>query len=303
VRTALIEEDRCDHRESADKSRGRGARDAGGVGYAGSGGTDSRRDNTPNQTCNSGTSVYTYLQTTSASNSYLVPSRGVLTSWSHSAAADPVEQIKLKVARAAGGDSYTTIGEGADYEVPLANTLNSYPVRLPVEAGDLIGFAFTGIGSCIEAPVTGYGARFVQADPTVSTMSLFGSEGMLRLAVTASLEPDADADGFGDETQDECPTDPSTQRPCRPETDPPKTSITKGAPNKLDKTKVKFKFTSSEPDSTFECKLDQKEFKPCASPKKVKRLDDGKHKFKVRAIDAAGNVDPSPAKDKFKVVD
>ena len=28
----------------------------------------------------------------------------------------------------------------------------------------------------------------------------------------------------------------------------------------------------------------------------------GKHKFKVRAIDAAGNTDPSPAKDKFKVV-
>ena len=34
----------------------------------------------------------------------------------------------------------------------------------------------------------------------------------------------------------------------------------------------------------------------------MKRLKKGKHKFQVRAIDAAGNVDPSPAKDKFKVV-
>ena len=83
---------------------------------------------------------------------------------------------------------------------------------------------------------------------------------------------------------------PSTTR--SPDTHPPQTKITKGAPNKTDKTKVKFKFTSSEPDSTFECKLDKKPFKPCTSPKKVKRLEDGKHKFKVRAIDAAGNVDP-----------
>ena len=87
------------------------------------------------------------------------------------------------------------------------------------------------------------------------------------------------------------------------DTDPPQTKITKGAPNKLDTHKVKFKFTSSEPDSNFECKLDKKAFKPCTSPRRVKHLDEGKHKFKVRAIDAAGNVDPSAAKDKFKVVD
>ena len=35
--------------------------------------------------------------------------------------------------------------------------------------------------------------------------------------------------------------------------------------------------------------------------KALKRLDEGKHRFQVRAIDAAGNVGPA-AKDKFKVV-
>ena len=84
--------------------------------------------------------------------------------------------------------------------------------------------------------------------------------------------------------------------------DPPETTITKRAPNKTGKHKVKFKFTSDEPGSTFECKLDKKRYKPCSSPKKLKRLKRGKHKFKVRAIDTAGNVDPSAAKDKFKVV-
>jgi sugar lactone lactonase YvrE len=82
----------------------------------------------------------------------------------------------------------------------------------------------------------------------------------------------------------------------------PKTKIIKGAPKKTDKHKVSFKFTSSEPNSTFECKLDKGKWRPCESPKKVKHVREGKHKFKVRAIDPAGNVDPTPAKDKFKVV-
>ncbi len=85
------------------------------------------------------------------------------------------------------------------------------------------------------------------------------------------------------------------------DTDPPETTITKGAPNKTDKSTVKFKFTSDEAGATFECKVDKKPFKPCSSPKKVKRLDEGKHRFKVRAIDAAGNVDPTVARDTFKV--
>lgn len=87
-----------------------------------------------------------------------------------------------------------------------------------------------------------------------------------------------------------------------PDTKPPETTITKGAPAETEKTSVKFSFRSDEAGSTFECKLDSKPYKPCSSPKKVKGLDEGKHKFYVRATDSAGNVDPTPAKDKFKVV-
>jgi hypothetical protein len=46
-----------------------------------------------------------------------------------------------------------------------------------------------------------------------------------------------------------------------------------------------------------------KKFKPCDSGKvKYKKLKGGKKKFQVRAKDAAGNVDPTPAKAKWKVV-
>jgi CSLREA domain-containing protein len=83
---------------------------------------------------------------------------------------------------------------------------------------------------------------------------------------------------------------------------PPDTKIVKGPPKKTHKRTAKFKFTSTEAGSSFQCKLDRKPFKPCASPKKYKKLKPGKHVFKVRAIDQAGNVDPTPAKRKFTVL-
>jgi hypothetical protein len=73
------------------------------------------------------------------------------------------------------------------------------------------------------------------------------------------------------------------------------------ASKKLKGTTAKFSFTSSEPGSSFECKLGKRAFKPCSSPKKYKHLSAGKHKFQVRAVDATGNVDASPAKRKFTI--
>jgi hypothetical protein len=64
---------------------------------------------------------------------------------------------------------------------------------------------------------------------------------------------------------------------------------------------AKFRFVSSEAGSTFQCRLDKKPFKPCRSPKKYKRLKPGKHVFEVRALDAAGNRDKTPAARRFRV--
>lgn len=81
---------------------------------------------------------------------------------------------------------------------------------------------------------------------------------------------------------------------------PPETTV-KGPKGVIYKSKAKFRFSSDDPAATFECKLDRRPFKGCTSPKKVKNLDAGRHKFKVRSIDPAGNVDPTPAKFKFRV--
>ena len=64
---------------------------------------------------------------------------------------------------------------------------------------------------------------------------------------------------------------------------------------------VRFSFTANEP-SHFQCKLDRGPWRSCHSPAKliVSASKAGtKHTFKVRAIDAAGNVDPTPSSFTF----
>ncbi len=64
---------------------------------------------------------------------------------------------------------------------------------------------------------------------------------------------------------------------------------------------VKFTFASTEAGSSFECRLGKRAFKPCRSPAKYK-LKLGKRRFEVRAIDAAGNTDPTPAVRVVRVI-
>jgi hypothetical protein len=123
--------------------------------------------------------------------------------------------------------------------------------------------------------------------------------------VLLSEPPDSDGDGIPD-FQDQCPARPGTgaNNGCPPppsgDKTPPETTITKAKVNS-EKRKAKFIFESSEAKSEFLCKLDKGKFKSCESPAKYKKLKPGKHKFQVAARDAAGNLDASPAVEKFKI--
>ena len=55
-----------------------------------------------------------------------------------------------------------------------------------------------------------------------------------------------------------------------------------------------FEFESNAADATFECAFDGAAFTPCTSPRAFD-LGDGAHVFAVRAVNALGVVDPSPA--------
>jgi Ca2+-binding RTX toxin-like protein len=64
--------------------------------------------------------------------------------------------------------------------------------------------------------------------------------------------------------------------------------------------RVVFRFASSEPGSHFRCKLDRSPFRPCSSPRAY-NVGLGRHTFRIFAIDAAGNADPTPALFRFRV--
>jgi Ca2+-binding RTX toxin-like protein len=81
---------------------------------------------------------------------------------------------------------------------------------------------------------------------------------------------------------------------------PPQTTITSGPGGTTNDPTPTFTFTS-EPDATFECKLDSGSYAPCSSPRTTALLADGSHTFSVRAIDEVGNIDPTPASRSFTV--
>jgi hypothetical protein len=67
------------------------------------------------------------------------------------------------------------------------------------------------------------------------------------------------------------------------------------------KRRATFRFRAREKGSKFACKIDRKHYKPCTSPKTYKRLKPGRHVFRVKARDTAGNVDPTPVVKRFRI--
>ncbi len=80
-----------------------------------------------------------------------------------------------------------------------------------------------------------------------------------------------------------------------PDTTPPNTSISSGPVSRTTSTAASFAFSSTESSSSFECKLDGDSYGPCSDPKSYTGLGVSPHRFSVRAKDAAGNVDATPA--------
>jgi hypothetical protein len=81
----------------------------------------------------------------------------------------------------------------------------------------------------------------------------------------------------------------------------PDTMIVSGPPGVTTNASPTFAFASPVPGVAFQCSLDDGAFAACASPFTAPPLAAGDHAFAVRAVDAAGNADPTPATDAFQV--
>jgi hypothetical protein len=269
----------------------------------------------PNLSCGAATVV----QSTSPGGSYAAPSAGVITSWSFHAGTTAPTLLKFKMARPAGVNTFTIVGESPP-KTPAAGVLNTYTdVRIPVLAGDVIGYytevgpSFTGCGKAD----AGFAFHDHDGDVAPGTTDSYGpSSPSFQLDFSAVLEPDADNDGFGDESQDNCPTIANPNQAdndadgignvCdstpdgEPDATAPNATITRGPKDKTKKKSATFEFTGTDARAvaSFQCRLDGGAFATCTSPHTVK-VKKGKHTFEVRAVDQAGNVG-APASDTWK---
>jgi hypothetical protein len=217
---------------------------------------------------------------------YVVNGQGVITKWSFQAGTGG-GSLALQVLSWGTLDTYTALAESA-VESPAPSALNTFDTRLAVEGDEYLGLRVaTGNPDCLYGGFPGlYNASHeAPTAPAVGGGPVFyGTQhDGARLNLEAVIESDDDRDGFGDETQDGCPDDAARQDDCvKPEI-------------QLDRTKLKGRkatmfFSSNEPNSTFECHMKHKKYKPCESPLKLKRLKVGLHTFTVRTIDANDNV-------------
>jgi hypothetical protein len=152
---------------------------------------------------------------------------GVIVSWSYHAVANPAS-IRLRVYSAGANASTWSARSESAVKAPgsgannvKANTLNTFTEApgIPIQQNDVLGLTGTG-GDGLSCAETGNNADEVcvsNGAPAVGQSNssfVCGALFQLRLGVQAVIEPDADGDKFGDETQDQCPEDPAVQGTC-----------------------------------------------------------------------------------------
>jgi hypothetical protein len=145
-----------------------------------------------------------------------VPSAGVVTSWRIDLA-PPLTSAPaqvLKVMRTTGeANSFAVVAESAP--MPLTAAGNAFSARFPVQAGDRFGVSGGEAGNvmfCSNRPGESVGS--VGSDLRAGSSATFTVGDEVQVPVVATVEPDQDGDGYGDETQDGCPQSAAYQGPC-----------------------------------------------------------------------------------------
>jgi hypothetical protein len=108
----------------------------------------------------------------------------------------------------------------ADDQQTAAFGLNTFRTRIPVEAGDRFGLIPVGEADfyCLTGSIEDQTWSYSGTDVQVGSEYQFAAGVQVRVPVVAVIEPDADGDGYGDETQDACPQSARAIAPCPPVT-------------------------------------------------------------------------------------
>lgn len=123
-----------------------------------------------------------------------------------------VLQQRLLVLQAEG-ELFKVVGEASSGPLNLKGN-NTYNARVPIQAGDYLGIAGNPFTAWCDTkdPADTY-AGTTGGTPVGSVFRVERSTG-LQVPIAARIEPDVDGDGYGDETQDQCPQSAAYQTAC-----------------------------------------------------------------------------------------
>lgn len=152
------------------------------------------------------------------------PGAGVITEWRlnvEMTELSPEERAELSnavaqqllVLRPAGPDHYTVVGRSEGGSLDL-DGVSSFPADIPVQQGDLLGLSGAFTFFCATNDPGDAVAPFFGSSPVGATVETEAPASEAQVPVVAKIEPDADNDGAGDETQDKCPQNSAYQAPC-----------------------------------------------------------------------------------------
>jgi len=199
-------------------------------------------------------------------------------SWNSASVADGSATI---TARAMDNSSNMTTSTGATV------TVNNTPVDTTITAGPSGSVNSTSASFSFTATVTGStfacsldGSAFSACTSPKAYSGLTNGSHTFQVRAT-------NPSGFTDPTP--------ASRTWTMDTVAPDTTITVGPSGSVNSTSASFSFTSTEAGSTFACSIDGGAFSSCTSPKAYSGLTGGSHTFQVRATDAVGNTDTTPA--------
>jgi len=165
----------------------------------------------------SGACTVALLRTRSGADA-AIPSDGVLVRVRLRGAPGADDIVTPRVLRPAGDGILRPVAAAAPLTLDGSGTAQSAPARIPVRAGDVLAVRSDALPGSF-ATASGSGAAAIFSEPPLWAVGDPGrapgpavAPGDLLLAAT--LEADADGDGYGDETQDACPVDAARISAC-----------------------------------------------------------------------------------------
>lgn len=161
--------------------------------------------------CSSGI-VCTYFtgDATTGAPVAVAPFDGVIVRW-RAKAGSTAMATKLRTLRPAAAGNYTGVGSSDPVNLDVGTTVLAS--RIPVLAGDVIGLD-NGTGAKLFSTPATTAAYYFTPSLGAFAHAPTNKQTSRELLVNADIERDADGDGYGDETQDLCPSDETRHTTC-----------------------------------------------------------------------------------------